>query len=103
MGMALGLLLHHGYRFLRKREGLGYGDVKFFSVAGLWLTPFPMVIFLFLAGVFGVVFGLLWRVLGKGEYFPFGPALAVSLAVCVLWPAAGSWFLQIGSWVQSIL
>jgi len=81
MGMVLGLLLHHGYRFLRKREGLGYGDVKFFAVAGLWLTPLPMVVFLFLSG----------------------PARAVSLMVCVLWPGADGWLWEIGRWVQSIL
>jgi prepilin signal peptidase PulO-like enzyme (type II secretory pathway) len=77
--------------------------VKFFAVAGLWLTPLPMVVFLFLSGLFGVVFGLLWRLLGKGEYFPFGPALAVSLMVCVLWPGADGWLWEIGRWVQSIL
>jgi prepilin signal peptidase PulO-like enzyme (type II secretory pathway) len=103
MGMALGLLLHHGYRILRKKEGLGYGDVKFFAVAGLWLTPLPMVPFLFLSGVFGVVFGLLWRLLGKGEYFPFGPALAFALLICVLWPASGDSFWSIGQWIQTIL
>jgi prepilin signal peptidase PulO-like enzyme (type II secretory pathway) len=82
----LGLVLHHGYYALRKRDGLGYGDVKYFAVAGAWLGPLGLVVFLFMIGVFGVMTGLLWRALGRGPEFPFAPALAASLLLCVLWP-----------------
>ncbi len=85
-GAGMGLLLHHGYRWLRKTEGLGYGDVKFFAVAGVWLTIANFVPFLFFAGVFGVITGILWRILGKGKLFPFGPALAVALFACAIYP-----------------
>ncbi|MGE0753650.1 MAG: A24 family peptidase [Alphaproteobacteria bacterium] len=85
-GVALGLALHHGYRFLRKTEGLGYGDVKFFAVAGLWITVDAFVPFMFYSGVFGVLFGLLWRMAGQGKIFPFGPALAVAMFGAVLYP-----------------
>ncbi len=78
-GAATGLALHHGYRWLRKKEGLGYGDVKFFTVAGIWLTSATFVPFLFFSGLFGIVTGLIWRALGRGPIFPFGPALAVAL------------------------
>ncbi len=78
-GAGMGLLLHHGYRFLRKKEGLGYGDVKFFAVAGVWLTINNFVPFLFFSGLFGVVTGIVWRILGRGKLFPFGPALAIAL------------------------
>lgn len=85
-GMGLGLALHHGYRVLRKTEGLGYGDVKFFSVAGLWITIDHFVPFMFYSGLLGVVFGLLWRGVGRGRIFPFGPALALALWGAVLFP-----------------
>jgi prepilin signal peptidase PulO-like enzyme (type II secretory pathway) len=81
---SLALFLHYGYSAMRGRVMLGFGDVKFFAVAGLWLGLFPLVPFLFLSGVFGVVLGLVWKKLGKGEVFPFGPALALSLFVCVV-------------------
>lgn len=96
IGMAIGLALHHGYRWLRKKEGLGYGDVKFFAVAGLWLTPLPIVPFLFLSGVLGVCFGLLWRLMGKGAIFPFGPALAAALFLCVTFQKLTNLFWNIG-------
>lgn len=86
LGAGVGLALHHGYRFLRKKEGLGFGDVKFLAVAGLWLGVRPFVPFLFYSGLLGVATGLLWRVLKKGELFPFGPSLAISLFVCAAFP-----------------
>lgn len=79
------LFLHYGYSAMRGRVMLGFGDVKFFTVAGLWLGLWPLVPFLFLSGVFGVLLGLIWRKLGHGEVFPFGPALALSLYVCVVY------------------
>lgn len=91
LGAAIGLALHHSYRLIRKKEGLGFGDVKFLGVAGLWLGSvmlFPP--FLFFSGALGVLTGLFWRFLGLGERFPFGPALAAALFICVAipeWPA----------------
>jgi len=83
IGAGLGLSLHYGYRILRKKEGLGFGDVKFFGVAGTWLGLYAFVPFLFLSGVLGVVTGLVYRALGKGPIFPFGPSLAVAMFFCV--------------------
>ena len=81
---AIALLLHYGYSAMRGRAMLGYGDVKFFAVVGLWLDIHQIPLFLLLSGVFGVVFGLVWQLLGKGKLFPFGPALAVALLICLL-------------------
>ncbi len=85
-GLSLGLLLHYGYKVLRKKDGLGWADVKFLCVAGIWLPLISFVPFLFIAGLIGTLTGLLWKRLGRGPLFPFGPALAVSLLINVLWP-----------------
>lgn len=94
LGLTLGLALRYGYYFLRKREGLGLGDVKFFAAAGVWLGLEPFVAFLFFSGAFGVATALAWRALGQGERFPFGPALAAALFLCVAWPDAPMLFWQ---------
>jgi leader peptidase (prepilin peptidase) / N-methyltransferase len=82
----LALLLHHGYSKLRGRTMLGYGDVKFFAVVGVWLPLMSVPIFLFMSGILGVMLGLVWRLAGRGVVFPFGPALAVSLFFCIVYP-----------------
>ncbi|MCC7259623.1 MAG: prepilin peptidase [Alphaproteobacteria bacterium] len=84
-GGALGLLLRYGYHMLRHRHGLGLGDVKFLAVAGLWVGPYGLPLFLFASGMLGILTALLWRSLGRGRIFPFGPSLALALGCCVLY------------------
>jgi prepilin signal peptidase PulO-like enzyme (type II secretory pathway) len=86
LGLGLGLALHYGYKWLRKKDGLGWADVKFLGVAGVWLPLAAFVPFLFFSGLMGTLTGLLWQVLKRGPIFPFGPALAVSLFINVLFP-----------------
>jgi len=62
----------------KKKDALGGGDVKFITIAGLILGLYNITIFLFLAGLFGIIFGLVWKKIKKNEYFPFAPALIVS-------------------------
>lgn len=85
-GLALGLALHYGYLYICKKDALGFGDVKLLCVVGAWLPFVDFVPFLFIAGVLGTVTGLGWRVAGRGAVFPFGPALALSLFINVLFP-----------------
>jgi len=86
VGLIIGPGLHYGYRWLRKKEGLGFGDVKFMVVAGLWLGLSAMPPFLFFAGALGVGLGLFWRAIGRGPRFPFGPALAAAMFLCLAYP-----------------
>jgi leader peptidase (prepilin peptidase)/N-methyltransferase len=79
LGLGLGLGLRGLYFWLKKRHGLGMGDVKFLGMAGLWLGIDGLAPFLFVAGILGILFGLLWRVSTKSKVFPFGPALAAAL------------------------
>ncbi len=84
-GLGLGLFLHFGYKWLRKRDGLGLGDVKFLATAGAWLGMYGLVPFSIISGVLGIVFALIWRMFSEEKiYFPFGPALAFTLLICVL-------------------
>ncbi len=96
MGGFIGLSLKYGFIYFRNKDGLGMGDVKFLIVAGIWLgVAANFVPFLFISGVLGIVSGLVWRAMGLGERFPFGPALAFALALCVIFPnvANGFWNL----------
>lgn len=96
VGVAIGLALKYGFIYFRNKDGLGLGDVKFLGVAGIWLADTAnFVPFLFFSGLFGIASGLLWKALGLGERFPFGPALAMALLGCVLFPHMADGFWQL--------
>ena len=67
-----------------KKEALGFGDVKFFAVAGMWLGLDLLPVFLMMSGLIGVGMGLFWKIILRQNRFPFGPALIASFAVCLL-------------------
>jgi len=94
-GGLVGLSLRYGYRIVRRKEGMGMGDVKFLAVAGLWLGIKSLVPFLFFSGVLGIVTGLLWRALKRGAIFPFAPALGLSFFFCVAFPSIANLFWSI--------
>lgn len=84
---ALGFLMEK----ILKKEALGFGDVKFFAMAGLWLGGAVLPYFLILSGALGIGIALLWRVVYKEEVFPFGPALILAFYILLL--IEGSHFL----------
>ena len=74
------------YRFWRRREGLGWGDVKLAAASGAWLGWLAMPNLILMAALLGIGAVLLrrWRVkTALDETIPFGPALAA--ATWVLW------------------
>ena len=85
-GLAIGLALHYGYLYLRKKDALGWGDVKFMAMIGVWLPVHDFVTFFLLAGLIGTATGLMFQTARKGGIFPFAPALALSLLINVLYP-----------------
>ncbi|NLZ11522.1 MAG: prepilin peptidase [Alcaligenaceae bacterium] len=72
-------LVFCGYRWVRRHEGMGRGDIKLTAALGAW-TGWPMVAeLLLLACVFGVVLALV-RNGSRGDMggFPFGPCLSLA-------------------------
>lgn len=82
----LGAGLYYGALKFLKKEALGWGDVKFFAVSGLFIDVDHLSSFLMLSGVSGILIAIWWRILGKGEAFPFGPSLCLSLYLCIAFP-----------------
>lgn len=65
-------------------DGLGIDDFKFFAIAGFMLGINNFILFMFLSGIIGAVFGTLWQKFMKDETFPFAPAICLSAYICLL-------------------
>ena len=86
-----GVLLDAGFRALNGRSGLGMGDTKLIAVGGLALPLGPLLLYLALAGLLGVVFGAVWLRATDNRSFPFGPAILMSFWICL---GSGAFMLQ---------
>jgi leader peptidase (prepilin peptidase)/N-methyltransferase len=86
-----------GYQILRKREGIGGGDIKLLAMIGSFVG-IPGVIFtLFASSLVGAVVGLLLMARDKsggGTMIPYGPFLSLAAMGYVFWgPILVDWYL----------
>ena len=82
--MSIGCALYYSFLKIVKKEALGFGDIKFMGIAGIFLGFGELNTFLLLSGLIGTTFGFAWTKITKNEIFPFGPALAIALLLCLL-------------------
>jgi leader peptidase (prepilin peptidase)/N-methyltransferase len=81
-------LIFHAYRLLTAKEGFGYGDFKLLAAVGAWLGWQQIPLIILLASVAGALIGLTLILLRRHQMhkpLPFGPYLAVSGWVGLLW------------------
>lgn len=84
----LGAFLAGPYSRWRGRDMLGWGDVKFFAAAGLWLPWMNIWLFLLLAGVLGAVGAVIYKARTGRAETPFAPALCIALWLTAVGPFA---------------
>lgn len=76
------------YRFLRGRDGMGFGDFKLLAAIGAWLGPYPIPWIILLASLLGSVFQLskllVQRQSTLHQYFPFGPWIVLATVIIYL-------------------
>ncbi len=104
VGVALGGGILWGvaslYALLRKREGMGLGDVKLLAMIGGILGWEAVLFTLLISSVGGALFGLALVVLRRGKMdleIPFGPFLAAASVLYIFsGPALVGWYLAGG-------
>jgi len=81
VGSGFLLLISEGYLRLRKKQGLGMGDVKLLAVLGAFLGPEAAFYTIFVGSLLGTVLGVGMLIVGRNklnQYLPFGPSLAIA-------------------------
>ncbi len=82
------LLVYGAYFLVRKKEGLGMGDVTMMLLVGAYLGPLRTLLVLILASFVGALVGV-YVILRKGRdaqfALPFGAFLAPAAFVAMLW------------------
>ncbi|MFH1653444.1 MAG: prepilin peptidase [Pseudomonadota bacterium] len=88
-----------GYEKLKKREGLGGGDVKFAAMLGAFFGWQSIIFILLASSLIGLVVGIFTIVvLRKGRYFeiPFGPFMAFAAMLFLFYGNnIISWYLNL--------
>jgi leader peptidase (prepilin peptidase)/N-methyltransferase len=82
------LLIYGSYYLLRKKEGLGMGDVTMMLLVGAYLGLLPALLTLILASFAGASVGLFFvffRKKGLQYALPFGTFIAPAAFVSLLW------------------
>ena len=66
---------------IRKKQPMGLGDIKLFYVLGCYFSWEKMVLMLFHACLFGIIFCLFSGIKGRQRPFPFVPSIYLAAAV----------------------
>ena len=92
-GAAFGYLslwtVFHLFRLITGKEGMGYGDFKLYAALGAWLGWQMLVPLILCAAASGAVIGIaliVFRRHGREAPMPFGPYLAVSGWLILMYP-----------------
>lgn len=105
-GFALIYAINAVYKLLRKRDSMGFGDVKLMAMLGVWFGPMSLLPILFAASMAGAVFGIAIILLARtaqayqpdhqSEWGADRAPIKIPMQVpfgCFLVPAAFGWLL----------
>lgn len=88
IGYILFMLIYYGSKWILKKEGLGYGDVRLMALLGLYIGIAHLFLMIIIACVIAAIYGIVLAVSRKkSQPFPLGPFLNLGALVVILWGA----------------
>lgn len=81
-------LVGFGYELIKKREGMGGGDIKLFAMIGGFLGWKSLVFILLVSSFLGAIIGISVIIYKKGDMkyaIPFGPFLSIAAISYLFW------------------
>lgn len=96
IGYACFVALETAYKALRGRDGLGRGDAKLLAVGGAWCGALLLPVIILVASSVGLILMLALHLLAVRDIngatqLPFGPFLALGIAVAWFLLRSGLW------------
>ena len=79
-------IISKSFFYLKKRDGLGYGDIKLIAALGFWTGVESTLIIVISSSILGVIFGsilILSKRIGRTDYLPYGCFIVCSSLVVV--------------------
>ena len=76
-----GITLKYSFYFIRNKDGLGLADINLAFIITIFIGIENFVYFMFLSGLLGLAFGLIWQRLFKQNLFPFFPSLSIAFLI----------------------
>lgn len=83
--LSFGLSLFLLFYFSANVSAIGVDDIKLLFITGFLIGTENFLLFIFLTGILGILFGLIWTKIKKDETFPFAPALCFSMMICLIY------------------
>lgn len=74
--------------FIFKKQGMGQGDIKLMAMVGAFLGWKPALLAIMVGSFVGSVIGvglMVFKVIRRGEYLPFGPFLALGSVIALFY------------------
>ena len=80
--------VHHLFKLITKKEGMGYGDFKLLALLGAWMGWQVLPAIIILSSLVGSIIGITLILFKKHRReipIPFGPYLAIAGWIALLW------------------
>lgn len=82
--------VHHLFKLVTKKEGMGYGDFKLLALLGAWMGWEFLPLIIILSSLVGSIIGISLIIFKKHQRetpIPFGPYLAIAGWIALIWGA----------------
>lgn len=80
--------VHHIFKLITKKDGMGYGDFKLLALLGAWMGWQFLPLIIILSSLVGSIIGISLLLLKKQQRdipIPFGPYLAIAGWIALIW------------------
>lgn len=97
IGYVFFALIFYGSKWLLKREGMGYGDVRLMGFIGLFVGIQRLFLVVLIGAITASVYGIiLLKIRESSQPYPFGPFLNIGGVIALLWGTqVMNWYIDL--------